>query len=261
MITSVHNSRIAQVRRLLEKRREREESCLFVIEGVRLVEEAWRSGWEMEFALFSQAISDRGLALKGEMIARGMELEEVEEALLNRVSDTETCQGLLAVVHFKELALPDRFDFILTLDGIRDPGNLGTLLRSAISAGVQVVLLAPGCADAFSPKVLRSGMGAHFRIPLLEQTWDQIEALAHSPVYGHLSMLLAEAEDGQPYYQADLRQPVMLVIGGEAEGASEEAHKRVDGKINIPMPGKSESLNAAVAAGILLFDVVRQRSI
>jgi TrmH family RNA methyltransferase len=249
MITSAHNSRIAQVRRLLEKRRERQESGLFVIEGVRLVEEAWRCGWKMEFALYSKAISDRGLALKG------------EADLLNRVSDTETCQGVLAVVHFQEQLMPARLNFILVADRVRDPGNLGTLLRSAASAGAQGVVLAPGCADAFSPKVLRAGMGAHFRMPLLEHSWQQIDGMAHSPITGHLAIFLAEAEGGQPYYLTDLRQPVMLVIGGEAEGVSDEARKLADGLVTIPMPGRSESLNAAVAAGILLFDVVRQRSI
>jgi TrmH family RNA methyltransferase len=261
MITSAHNSRIAQVRRLLEKRRERQESGLFVIEGVRLVEEAWRCGWKMEFALYSKAISDRGLALKGELIARGVAIEEVEADLLNRVSDTETCQGVLAVVHFQEQLMPARLNFILVADRVRDPGNLGTLLRSAASAGAQGVVLAPGCADAFSPKVLRAGMGAHFRMPLLEHSWQQIDGMAHSPITGHLAIFLAEAEGGQPYYLTDLRQPVMLVIGGEAEGVSDEARKLADGLVTIPMPGRSESLNAAVAAGILLFDVVRQRSI
>jgi hypothetical protein len=152
MITSAHNSRIAQVRRLLEKRRERQESGLFVIEGVRLVEEAWRCGWKMEFALYSKAISDRGLALKGELIARGVAIEEVEADLLNRVSDTETCQGVLAVVHFQEQLMPARLNFILVADRVRDPGNLGTVLRGwCLRRAVRMHSHPRYCAPAWEP--------------------------------------------------------------------------------------------------------------
>jgi TrmH family RNA methyltransferase len=117
------------------------------------------------------------------------------------------------------------------------------------------VLLAPGTTDAFAPKVLRSAMGAHFRLPLGSLNWDEIEAFCKP----HLKIYLAEAGAGTPCWQVDFRPPAALVVGGEAEGASPRAYQAVDALVTIPMPGKSESLNAAIAASILLFEIVRQR--
>jgi TrmH family RNA methyltransferase len=145
--------------------------------------------------------------------------------------------------------------FVFVPDQLRDPGNLGTMLRTAAAAGVQAVFCPPETADAFSPKVLRAGMGAQFRLPVHTLDWDAITS--------HLALLkviLADMEQGLPYTQADLRPPLALIVGGEAEGASAQAHRLASGFVHIPMPGGVESLNAAVAAGILLFEVVRQRS-
>jgi TrmH family RNA methyltransferase len=137
---------------------------------------------------------------------------------------------------------------------------MGTILRSAAAAGVQTVFLPSGNADVYSPKVLRSGMGAHFRLCLARQEWPEIIDFCKEKNSSALHIMLAESGDGIPYWKADLRQPLALVIGGEADGACPEAKLTVDSFINIPMPGKFESLNAAVAAGILLFEVVHQRS-
>jgi TrmH family RNA methyltransferase len=121
---------------------------------------------------------------------------------------------------------------------------------------VQGVLLGPGTTDAFSPKVVRAGMGAHFRLPVLNLDWDGIRQVCQPQT----KIYLAEAGTGIPYWELDLRRPVTLVVGGEAEGASQDARQSADELVRIPMPGKSESLNAAVAASILMFEVVRQRS-
>jgi TrmH family RNA methyltransferase len=166
---------------------------------------------------------------------------------------------LLAVFQVRDLNLPPELDFILAVDAIRDPGNLGTLLRSAAAAGVQAVLLGPGTVDVFSPKVLRAGMGAQFRLPIREMDWEQIRLMGKDPKKP-LRIFLAETENGTPLWQANFRQPAVIIVGGEAEGAGESARRLADEWVAIPMPGKSESLNAAVAASILLFEVVRQRS-
>ncbi|MGE5123438.1 MAG: TrmH family RNA methyltransferase, partial [Acidobacteriaceae bacterium] len=156
------------------------------------------------------------------------------------------------------LPLPAELDFLLILDGIRDPGNLGTILRTAAAARIQAVLLAPGNVDAFAPKVLRAGMGAHFRLPIHQLGWAHIEQLlAGSP--GGMRIYLADAAGGIPYTRADFRTPLALLVGGEAAGAGHEAFSLASEKVQIPMPGGSESLNAGIAAGILLFEVVRQR--
>jgi TrmH family RNA methyltransferase len=260
MITSSHNARIQSVRAMLGRRKEREELKAFVVEGVRLAEEALVAGWLPHWVLVSESLSERGRKVVSAFKARGVEVETVSPGLMESVSDTETSQGLLAVFPYRELPLPDRLDFLLVVDEVRDPGNLGTLLRSAAAASVQAVLLSPGTVDVFAPKVLRAGMGAQFRLPARTMTWDQIQALCKKSAVP-ISIFLAEAGQGTPLWQVDLRRPVALVLGGEAEGASPEARRVADGMITIPMPGQSESLNAAVAASILLFEVVRQRNL
>jgi TrmH family RNA methyltransferase len=258
MITSSHNSKIQAVRDLLGRRKDRQQSGTFVIEGVRLAEEALQAGWLPKWVLVSANISERGRALVEAFSQKGAEVEEITPSLMESLSDTDTAPGLLAVIPERELPLPTVLDFALVADAVRDPGNLGAILRSAGAAGVQAVFLSPGTVDPFAPKVLRAGMGAQFRLPLRSITWSQIkETCKQRPQ--PLTLYLAEAGKGVPLWQSDLRSPVALVVGGEAEGASAEGRDAVDQAITIPMPGKSESLNAAVAASILLFEVVRQR--
>jgi len=129
------------------------------------------------------------------------------------------------------------------------------LIRSADAAGVDMLLIPPGTTDPFAPKVVRAGMGAHFRLPILSMSWEQIEGLG-SPASQHV--LLADMQGGS-CWETDLRQPLTLIIGGEAEGASEQARKLANQHIRIPMSGKTESLNAAVAGSVLMFEVMRQR--
>jgi tRNA(Leu) C34 or U34 (ribose-2'-O)-methylase TrmL len=158
-------------------------------------------------------------------------------------------------LEFTQLPIPDLPNFILIPDQIRDPGNLGTLLRSAAATGVQAVLLPPETTDAFAPKVVRSGMGAHFRLPIRSLTWEEIEQVGKS---AKVQMYLADM-DGKSCWEIDLRQPLAMIVGGEAEGASREARKPANQRISIPMTGEMESLNAGVAGSVLMFEVVRQR--
>lgn len=260
MITSTKNPKIQAVRSLLTRRSEREEQKAFVAEGVRLVEEALLAGWPAREVYFSAQVSERGRKVAEGYAARGTVIEEVSPAVMEALAGTEAPQGLLAVLQDHLLPLPERPDFLLLADGLRDPGNLGTLLRSAAAAGVQAVLLPPETVDAFSPKVLRSAMGAHFRLPIRRVDWTWLDDWRKRTPHPW-RIFLAEAENGTPCWQADLRQPLLLVVGAEAEGARPETIQRVDENLTIPMPGKSESLNAAVAASILLFEIVRQRSL
>ena len=260
MITSPHNPKLQQIRALLNQRKEREEAQAFVVEGVRLTEEAFAAGWPVQLVIYSAALSERGKSLLNQFAAAGVEVEEVPADLLERISDTATSQGILAVVKQFHLPLPDQPNFLVIADGLRDPGNLGSLLRTASAAGAQGVLLTPGSVDAFAPKVVRSGMGAHFHLPVRQLTWQQIETLCHAPE-ANIRIYLSDAERGTPLWQTDLRAPLALVIGAEAEGVTSQAAAAADDTLTIPMPGHSESLNAAAAAGILLFEVVRQRSL
>jgi RNA methyltransferase, TrmH family len=254
MISSSQNPRIKLVRALIKDSKERKEAGAFVVEGVRLVEEALQAGWPFRFVLTSEPLSGRGEKLGEALRGRRVPVEVIPDALMDSLSATETSQGILAVVDQQPFPLPGSLDFALILDSIRDPGNMGTLLRSAAGAGVQAVITAPDCVDPFSPKVVRSGMGAHFRLPILSMPWDEIK----TGVKG-LHIFLAEMEGNLSFWEANFKQPLALIIGGEADGATPQAREMADSQVTIPMPGGVESLNAATAGSILLFEVVRQR--
>ncbi|WP_322805669.1 RNA methyltransferase [Thermanaerothrix sp.] len=259
VIHSRHNARFREVRALIERRHEREEKGLFVAEGVRLCEEIVRAGWRPHYVLYTEQLSERGQHLLDHFRSQGVTLHKVSPDLMASLAGTETPQGLLCVLPIHHLPFPTRWDFGLVLDGIKDPGNAGTLLRTAWAAGVNMIITTPGTTDLFAPKVVRAAMGAHFYLPMHELKWPDIKALAKARGSQPARILLAEAQGGIPYWNFDLRQPLLLVIGSEAEGPSPEAQREADARLTIPMPGQSESLNAAVAAAILLFEVVRQR--
>ena len=255
LITSAQNPKLKLVRTLLGRAKERREAGAFVAEGVRLVEEAVHGNWGFRFALYDATLSERGLSLVESLKSRGVECEEVTPELIKSLSETETPQGILAVLPSTDLPIPDSPTFLIIPDQIRDPGNLGTLIRSAAAAGVQAVLLPPETTDAFAPKVVRAGMGAHFRLPIRAMTWEEIGQVVKLE---GLKVYIADM-DGVSCWETDLRGPLMLVVGSEAEGASESARKLATQKISIPMSGKVESLNAGVAGSVLMFEVMRQR--
>jgi len=256
-IISPSNERVKYVRRL-QQRTARYRERRFVIEGSRLVEEALRAGVSPAFAFFTPAFeqTERGRALVTRLHLAGVEVVPVTERVLAAATDTVTPQGILAVVPLQERAAPPDPSLILLLDRLADPGNLGTILRSAEAAGVDLVMLAPGTVDAYSPKVVRAGMGAHFRLSLITaEDWGQV-----STYLDKRAVWLAEAGRGRPYYAVDWTRPSALIIGGEAEGASEQATSLATGHIHIPMRGPVESLNAAMAASVILFEALRQRA-
>ncbi len=255
MLTSAQNPKIRLARSLAGRSKERREAGGFLAEGVRLVEEALSAGWPFQFVLYADGLSERGLQLRKQLEQEGVETIQVKPSLLQSLSATETSQGILAVLKDRQIDAPEEPDFVLILDSIRDPGNLGTLLRSAEAAGVQTVLLPPETTDAFAPKAVRAGMGAHFRLPIRSMGWDRIRLITDSL---DLRIYLADAR-GPSCWDTDLRQPLALIIGNEAEGPSLEAAGLAHAQISIPMPGKAESLNAAVAGSLLMFEVVRQR--
>jgi TrmH family RNA methyltransferase len=254
MISSSQNSRIKLVRSLAGRPKERREAAAFLAEGVRLVEEALLAGWPFRFVLHTAELGERGRQLVEKLREKKVQVDEIDAALMQSLAETETSQGILAVLDEHELALPEGLDFLLIADSIRDPGNMGTLLRSAGAAGVQAVLLPPETADPFAPKVVRAGMGAHFRLPVRAMAWDEIQERTRT-----LQVYLADMA-GVSCWEADLRSPLALIIGGEAAGATEPARKLATRLISIPMLGQAESLNAAVAGSVLMFEVLRQRS-
>lgn len=258
MITSLKNDRVRLVRALQERRRVRQRERRFVAEGIRLCEEAARAGFRPHFVFYTdQARKDeRALALLSRWEQENVPCEEVSPEVMEACSDTETPQGLLAVVPIPEIPLPKSPTFLLILDRVRDPGNLGTILRAAWAAGVDGVVLASGTVDATNPKAVRAGMGAHFHLPILAADWEEIPRLVEG-----FRVYLADARGKALYTEVDWTGPTALIVGGEAEGAGDRARALAKATVAIPMAAGVESLNTAMAAAILLFEAVRQRRI
>jgi len=255
MITSSHNPKVQLARALLGRAKERREANAVVAEGVRLVEEALAAEWPFRFVLHTGGLSERGKSLVVRLQSHGIDVEQVSADLLKAISETENAQGILAVLELAPIPYPLIPNFVLIPDQIRDPGNLGTLLRTAAAAGVQAILIPPETTDAFAPKVIRAGMGAHFRLPIHSLSWNEIQRISES---AKLKVFLADMT-GRSCWETDFHAPLALIVGGEAEGASNQARSLADARIKIPMPGGGESLNAAVAGAVLMFEVVRQR--
>jgi TrmH family RNA methyltransferase len=257
MITSTANPKVKWVRALQAKRKAREEERLFVVEGIRLAREAVAAGVPARLVLHTESLDARGRGLANSLARLGAEVETVTDAAMAACSDTEAPQGLLAIVSMPDLPLPTSLDLALVADGLADPGNLGTILRTALAAGVQAVFLTGNSVDPFNPKVVRSAMGAHFHLPLRILALEEL-----APALAGLKAWVAEAaEGGSRYTSIDWRKPSAVIIGSEAAGPGQPIRSLAEGAIHIPVAAAAESLNAAVAAAIILFEIARQRGL
>jgi TrmH family RNA methyltransferase len=253
MITSRTNPQVKYVRRLQGDRRFRAAERVFVVEGTRWMRElaAARMKPRALYVTPVWAESNEGRALLAALDATAI---PVATEVMAAMSDTETAPGALALLPMEPRAWPPQPSFLLILDAIANPGNLGAILRAASAAGVEGVLLGPGSVDPYNPKVVRGSMGAVLRLPIQTATWEEIA----TQVAG-LEVWLAAARDGVIYTDVDWRRPSALLIGGEAHGAGATAERLATGRVTIPMGDETESLNAALAAGILVFEAARQR--
>jgi TrmH family RNA methyltransferase len=247
MITSSSNQRIKDARKLLT-RKGRHAAGLMLVEGVRLLADAWRSGVRPETVFYAPDNADFARRYGNCWLnwKPPAACASCTAALFATLSETTTPQGIAAVLPLPQLAWPAQPRLLLILDGVSDPGNAGTLLRSAEAAGCDGVIFAPGAVDPFNDKVVRAGMSAHFRLPLrICATWPAVDALLPpgSACY------LADAHATLDYAAVDWRAPGVLVVSNEAHGASAEARARSTA-VTIPMCGGGESLNAAVAGSV-----------
>ena len=258
-IVSLNNERVRRVQALERSTRRRYQEGLMVVEGLRLAQEALGAGLPVHEAFYTEAFAGNvaGKSLVDACTAQAVSSWEVSSDVMQALSDTETPQGILLVMPIPALHCGEDAPFILIPDSIRDPGNLGAMLRTAWAAGVAQVLVPPGTVDYTSPKVVRAAMGAHFHLSLRRTTWDEIgAAVAGADVW------LAEAGPGMPYDAVDWRGRVVLIVGGEAEGASPAGRALAAGRhVVIPMARGVDSLNAALASAIVLFEAARQRGI
>lgn len=246
----------------LHRRRGRERRGLTLAEGVRLVEEALSAAIPLRGAAVSPALeaTPRGKALKAALAAAGVRPEEVTEPELERLADTEHPQGIVAVVELPRWSLRHMQagrGAILVLDAVQDPGNVGTMLRTALALGAGGVIALTGTAELANPKVVRGSMGALFRLPAVAASHAELIAWA-----GEAGMALwVAAADGERLAVAAARRdtPVAIVVGNEGAGVSEMLESAARRRVGIPLAPEAESLNVGVAAGILLYEVLRER--
>jgi TrmH family RNA methyltransferase len=253
MITSSQNSRVKLARNLLARAKSRYQEKRFVVEGLRIVQDALDADVLPEYVLYRADIApDHPIGvLVDELKARQVDCVSVDPTIFDAISDAGTPQGILAVCPQPPFNLPSSPNLVLVLDGVRTPGNLGSALRTGVAVGIDGAILTPGTVDPFNPKVVRGAMGAHFRLPIVEWDWSQIQEL-------QLPIIVADVGGTDPLYNTDLTVSFVLVIGGEAHGPRRESIRRADQIITIPMQD-GESLNAAVAASVILYEAYRQR--
>jgi TrmH family RNA methyltransferase len=254
MITSRQNQKIKRIKQLTSQAKFRKKEHAYVVEGIRLLEEALQADQIPEQVLYTPDLDQRGQALVQIFQDQQVTCELAALDVLNAASDTENSQGIMAVFPIDPLPLPDQNDLVLIADEIRDPGNLGTLMRSSLAAGVDMLLLSRGSVDLYSPKVIRSGMGAHFRLPAITTSWEEILQLTSG-----LVLYLADMNQGKSCWETDLTGPLGIILGGEAHGPGKNARGLAKYSVHIPMNTHSESLNSAAAGAILLFEIRRQR--
>ncbi len=262
-LTSSQNPLIKEVRALKNKS-DREEKGRYFIEGVRFVEEALKENARIEYLMVSDTLSgDHAFEYLQKVIENtGLDCYLLPDSLFASISDTHTPQGILAVLELNrtELGSAELKDgLLIILDGIKDPGNMGSIIRTADAAGCAGVVVPDGCVDVYNPKVLRSTMGSVFHIPVYHCD-DIADAVKIIKDHG-FRLCASHLEGSASIYDTDLTGSVALVIGSEAEGIGTETLKAADLLVRIPMKGRAESLNASVAAGIMIFEAMRQRKI
>ena len=247
----------------LHRRRGRERRGLALAEGIRLVEEALATAITVRGAAVSPALEAtiRGKALKAALLGKGVRVEEVGDQELDELTDTEHPQGIVAVIEPKQWTLADirllPGGTILVLDGVQDPGNVGTMLRTAQGLGAAGLVALKGTADLTNPKVIRGGMGASFRLPAVPATPEELVAWARLQ-RGQIWVADVKGElPGRLPQRTPQRPPILLVVGNEGAGVSPIIDAAADRRIGISLAPGAESLNVAVAAGILLHEVTR----
>ena len=256
-IRSRDNAFVKQLVALAHSSRERKKAGLTVLDGIHLIRAYVDAVGEPVAVAIGESAQDRPEVLELSARCRTASQNLLADALMASASTLDSPAFMMAVVPTPEAeAISETADAVLALEDVQDPGNLGSMLRSAAAAGVRQVALSKTCAFAWSPKVLRAAQGAHFSLNISEG----IDLLDFVKRYqGQSLALVAQSENAKPLFAIDLRAPTVFLIGNEGAGLSPEVGRVATHRVTIPMPGKMESLNAAAAGAICLFELVRQR--
>lgn len=257
-LTGLQNPQVKAAAELKQKKY-RQQQGLFLAEGLRTVEEAVAS--KTVVSIFYTAIEDeRTRKVLEEAAAQQLKLYCVSDAVMKKIADTDTPQGIIAVCKMQNVTfdkLLAKGEMLLVLDRVGDPGNLGTMLRTADAAGIGGVVLLKGCVDIYAPKTVRSSMGSLFHVPVVSGIAED-KFIAEAKDAGY-ELLVTSLEGADNLYKADLGGRIAFVMGNEAGGVSANLLERADKRVFIPMAGRAESLNVAMAAGIVMFEALRRK--
>ena len=260
MITSNSNPKVKQIIQWQDKARDRRKAGIFLIEGFRMFEEAPEESIQQVF-VSEEAVERIGKRPDAQRKLRAVGYETVAKEVFARMSDTQTPQGILCVVkrpgHGLEQLLEAPRPLLMVLENLQDPGNLGTIVRTGEGAGVTGIIIGSGTADIYAPKTVRATMGSIYRVPVIcaEDLVEAVGRLRGGGVHTYAAHL-----QGKNYYDGfSFREATAFLIGNEGAGLSPQLAEAAEGRVRIPMEGQLESLNAAVAASLLMYEAHRQR--
>ncbi|WP_088006605.1 TrmH family RNA methyltransferase [Indiicoccus explosivorum] len=252
-IESPQNSLVKHWKKLVTTRKERDKFNEFLVEGFHLTEEALK-----EKHLVKGLIVRDGVDIPDGWDTEDLAVYEVSAQVAKEIAETDHPQGIFA--HVKQPAHTEEEEKawrkLLLIDAVQDPGNIGTMIRTAAAAGIDAVVLGKGCADAFNPKTVRSAQGSHFHLPVVKgdlHDWIGRAQAQNIPVYG------SALQDATPFYEAQPADEFALVVGNEGSGVDKELLAQTDENLLVPVYGKAESLNVAIATGILLYGLVAKK--
>lgn len=256
LIKSKENNLIKEVKKLKEKKY-RDLNKSFLIEGFRFVEEALKSNFEVKYVFICEKQIDKfeKLGFKS-LIDKKTKSFIVSDSVLNSICSTETPQGIVAVVKNKISDIQVKNGFYILIDKVQDPGNMGTIIRSANASGALGVIITKGTVDTYNSKTLRSTMGSIFKIPIIfeDSSFNIVKKLKKNK----FKLVTSSLDTDYNFFDIDLTGKVIIAVGNEGNGISKEVFELGDISVKIPMPGNAESLNVGVAASVMMFEAVRQ---
>lgn len=253
-IESKENTFFKSVKKLKDKKGRTKEKK-YIIEGFRLVQEAFKAGCKID-SIIINSNGEKRLTQYLEGYIDDVKVYLLEDTLFNQLISTENPQGIIAIVSTEVNKENLNGDFYLLCDKVQDPGNLGTIIRTAHAAGVTGIILTKGTVDIYNDKVIRSTMGSIFYVPIIHD--DDLSFLNNLKGQG-FNLVATSLQESNDFFEEDLQGKIILSVGNEGNGITEEIFKMADIKVKIPMPGGAESLNVAVATSIILFERVRQK--
>lgn len=255
IIQSKDNLMIKDVKKLKEKKH-RMQSCKFLIEGFRFVCEGLESEFDVPLVFISESAMDRWESFDvGSKLQKDTRAYTVTDQVLKSISSTDTPQGIVAVVNNKSINVENKSGFYILADKVQDPGNMGTIIRTAHAAGALGIIVTKGTVDIYNEKTLRSTMGSIFHIPIIQD--DTLSKLNFLRSNG-FKLIVSSLDTDNNFFDVNLKDKSIIAVGNEGNGVSKEILDISDIKIKIPMPGGAESLNVSIAASIMMFEVIRQ---